>query len=102
MREREDVRERVGGKRGKETHGGESSGIMAVFTHTNWKQRGSCILHSVVICLCALLVECVCVCVCVCWVLGEEKEDSPRLWEACADLTTCGCLVVQSVCIINC
>ena len=37
---------------------------------------------------------CVCVCVCVCWVLGEEKEDSPRLWEACANLTACGCLVV--------
>ncbi|CAI8051654.1 hypothetical protein GBAR_LOCUS28285, partial [Geodia barretti] len=38
----------------------------------------------------------------VCWVLGEEKEDSPRLWEACANLTACGCLVVQGVCIINC
>ena len=38
----------------------------------------------------------------VCWVFGEEKEDSPRLWEASADLTACGCLVVQSVCIINC
>ena len=45
---------------------------------------------------------CVCVCVCVCWVLGEEEEDSPSLWEAFANLTTCGCLVVQSVCIINC
>ena len=41
-------------------------------------------------------------CVCVCWVFGEEKEDSPRWWEAYADLTACGCLVVQSVCIINC
>ena len=39
---------------------------------------------------------------CVCWVFGEEKEDSPRLWEAYADLTACGCLVVQSVCTINC
>ena len=38
------------------------------------------------------------VCVCVCWVLGEEKEDSPRLWEACADFAACGCLVVQMAC----
>ena len=43
-----------------------------------------------------------CVSVCVRWVLGEEKEDSPKLWEECANLTACGCLVVQSVCIINC
>ena len=37
------------------------------------------------------------VCLCVCWVLGEEKEDSPRLWEECANLTACGFLMVQGV-----
>ena len=40
-----------------------------------------------------------CYSACVCWVLGE---DSPRVWEACANLTTYGRLVVRSVCVINC
>ena len=61
-----------------------------------------CVVDLIVTPVCMCVCEFQSYCVCVCWVLGEEKEDSPRLWEACADLTACGCLVVQSVCIINC
>ena len=45
------------------------------------------------------LLQCVCVCVCV---LGIGGKDSPRVWETCANLTAYGCLVVRSVCVINC
>ena len=41
------------------------------------------------------LLQCVCV-------LGIGGKDSPRVWETCANLTAYGCLVVRSVCVINC
>ena len=34
--------------------------------------------------------------------VGYWGKDSPRVWEACANLNAYGCLVVRGVCIINC
>ena len=58
---------------------------------------GSVVSVCVRVCLCACVCVSVCVCVCVCVGCGGKKERKrvhPRVWEACADLTACGCLVV--------